>query len=112
MSVTRYSSIAAGASAGLPTPCLASRSTASAATLRSLWLLSLHSRHSTARAHAIELFLLSRLHRSNVEDRDGVSFVQARYHFGHIEVADAEPYYSRYVLAVVHDKDHSATTPS
>jgi len=103
-------SIPAGASARLTTPCLASRSTTSASTLRPLWLLSLHARHSTARAHAIELFLLSRLHRSNVQNRDGISFVEARYDFGHIEIADAKSHYPRYVLAVVHDENHSATT--
>jgi len=89
-------------------PARALTTLAALPTLTALRLLPLHTRHSAPRAHAIQLFLLTRLHRRDIEDRYRVSLIQSRHNFRHIEVAHAKSHNFRDVLAVVDEENHSS----
>jgi hypothetical protein len=71
--------------------------------------LSLKSRDAGTTADLIHVGLLLGLHRSDIQNRDGISLTQSRQHFRDIVVRDAEPHDLRGILAVLHDEHHSAT---
>src|SRR5215212_943172 len=98
------------ASRSLPTAGASSCTAGTTCRATLTWRLSLESGNAAAVSHLIEICLLLRLHRSDVQNSDRISVTQSRHHFRYIVIRNSESHDFRSVLAGLDDENHSAAS--